>query len=337
MKHRCVIRPYVSHFCSFCTCHADGWCEGAVEGGLGQTAWTWTLAPPLTVWLWPGNPSPGCCGSLVSETEILWSTSGMAWRIEWTQPGWCQSLTRTDFGHLPEPQGLGRGCHSLECALGDRYLCVRSLLWGDMERILTTWFFVPGRRSCCSVAKLCPALLTPWTAARQASLSFTISQSLFKLMSIELMMSSHPLLPPSPPALNLSEHQDLFQWVRSSHRLVKVCLSFSTSPSNEYSGLISFRIDWFDLPAIQGRRRESQKPRPHREKSFVSNVKQFLWHWIKKETPLFSFFIMVEHRFIRKTFVSVTVNSFTSPTYFVPFWILFSFFLDLIRFYFSLR
>ena len=125
-KHGCIGRPHVSHFCSFCTCHANGWCEGAVEGGLGQTAWTWTLALPLTTWLWPGNPSPRCCGSLVSETEILWSASGMAWRIEWTRTGWCQSLGGTDFCHLPEPQGLGQGCHRLECALGDGYMCVRS-------------------------------------------------------------------------------------------------------------------------------------------------------------------------------------------------------------------
>ena len=59
----------------------------------------------------------------------------------------------------------------------------------------------------------------------------------------------HPLLSPSPPAFNLSQHQGLFQWVSSSHQYWS--FSFSISPSNEYSGLISFRIDWFDL-AVQG-------------------------------------------------------------------------------------
>ena len=61
--------------------------------------------------------------------------------------------------------------------------------------------------------------VTPWTAACQAFLSSTISQianSLLKLMSIESVMPSHPLSPPSPPALNLFQHQDLFQWVFSS-------------------------------------------------------------------------------------------------------------------------
>ena len=63
----------------------------------------------------------------------------------------------------------------------------------------------------------------------------------------------HSLLPPSPPVFNLSQHQGLFQWVGSSHQVAKVIeLSFSISPSNKYSGLISFRIDWFDLLAVQG-------------------------------------------------------------------------------------
>ena len=60
---------------------------------------------------------------------------------------------------------------------------------------------------------------------------------------------SHPLLPSSPPALNLSQHQGLFQRVGSSHQVAKM---FSISPSNEHSGLISFRMDWFDLLAVQG-------------------------------------------------------------------------------------
>ena len=62
-----------------------------------------------------------------------------------------------------------------------------------------------------------------------------------------------PLSSSSPPAFNFSQHQSLFQWVSSSHQVAKVLVSsFSISPSNEYSGLISFRIDWFDLIAVQG-------------------------------------------------------------------------------------
>ena len=93
--------------------------------------------------------------------------------------------------------------------------------------------------------------MTPWTAACQAYLSFTNSQSLLKLMSIESLMSSNHLIlcyPPLPPALNLSQHQGLFQRVSSLRQVAKFwSFSFSISPSNEHPGLISFRIDWLDL------------------------------------------------------------------------------------------
>ena len=91
--------------------------------------------------------------------------------------------------------------------------------------------------------------MTPWTAALQASLSFTISQSLLRLMSIESVMPSnhHPLSSPSPPAFSLSQHQGLhIRWPKYWS------FSCSISPSNEYSDLISFRIDWFELLVVQG-------------------------------------------------------------------------------------
>ena len=69
----------------------------------------------------------------------------------------------------------------------------------------------------------------------------------------DAIQPSHPLLSPSPPAPNPSQHQGLFQWVSSSHQVAKYwSFSFSINPSNEYSGLISFRMDWFDLLAVQG-------------------------------------------------------------------------------------
>ena len=81
-------------------------------------------------------------------------------------------------------------------------------------------------------------------------LSITNSWSLLKLMSIQ---PSHPLLSPSPPAFNLSQHQGLFKRVSSSHQVAKYwSFSFSISPSNEYSGLTSFRMDRLKLLALQG-------------------------------------------------------------------------------------
>ena len=95
--------------------------------------------------------------------------------------------------------------------------------------------------------------VSPWTAPCQASMSTTNSQSLLKLMSIESVMPSHPLSFPSPPAFKLSQHQGLFQWVSSSHQVAKgLEFRFNISPSNEYSGLISFKMDWLDLLAVQG-------------------------------------------------------------------------------------
>jgi len=67
-----------------------------------------------------------------------------------------------------------------------------------------------------------------------------------------VIQPSGPLLSPSPPAFNLSQYQGLSQWVSSLHQVAKYwSFSFNISPSNEYSGLISFRIDWFDLLAVQ--------------------------------------------------------------------------------------
>ena len=63
---------------------------------------------------------------------------------------------------------------------------------------------------------------TPWTAAQQTFLSSTNSQSLLKLMSIELVMSFNQLMSPSPPAFNLPQHQGLFQWVSSLHKVAEV-------------------------------------------------------------------------------------------------------------------
>ena len=101
---------------------------------------------------------------------------------------------------------------------------------------------------------------TPWTAAHQASLSFTISWSVLKLMSNgvdDAIQPSYPLSPPSP-TLNLSRHQGLFQSVSSSHQRPKYWnFSFGISPSSEFLGLIYFRIDWIDLFAVRNSQESS--------------------------------------------------------------------------------
>ena len=98
---------------------------------------------------------------------------------------------------------------------------------------------------------------TPWTAAHQVSLSFTISRSLLKFMSIELVMPSNHLIlctlfsfcRQSFPGSGSFPMSQLFA---SGGNSIYWSFSFSISPSTEYSGLISFKIDWFDLFTIQG-------------------------------------------------------------------------------------
>ena len=69
----------------------------------------------------------------------------------------------------------------------------------------------------------------------------------------DAIQTSHPLSSHAPPVFNLSQLQGLFQWVISSHQVAKFwTFRFSVCPSNEYSGLISFTIDWFELLAVQG-------------------------------------------------------------------------------------
>ena len=105
--------------------------------------------------------------------------------------------------------------------------------------------------------------MTPWTAACQASLSFTISQSLLKLMSMETVLpSSHlilcrPLLLPSIfPSIRVFSNESVLhiKWLKYWS------FSFSISPFNEYSGLISFRMDSLDLLAVQGTLKSSPAP-----------------------------------------------------------------------------
>ena len=113
-------------------------------------------------------------------------------------------------------------------------------------------------RSCCSVVQSCLTLRTPWTAARQASVFFTISWSLIRVMSIESVMPSNHLILCHPILCPLFLLPSIFPSIRvfSNELALRIrwpkYWSFSISPSNEYSGLISFRMDWLDLLAVQG-------------------------------------------------------------------------------------
>ena len=117
--------------------------------------------------------------------------------------------------------------------------CVYVYLFVAVQLLSCVWLFV-----------------TPWTAALQASLSFTIFRSLLKLMSIESVMPSNHLILCHPLLLLPSIFLSIRVFSNESALLIRWpkywSFSFRISPSNEYSGLISFRMDWFDLLAVQG-------------------------------------------------------------------------------------
>ena len=131
------------------------------------------------------------------------------------------------------------------------YLIIRSHLYSVKEVIFLN--FTNRKFSSVSLVRL---FATPWITARQASLSITNSQSLLNLMLIELVMpSSHLilcrprlLLPPIPPSIRVFSNESTLRmrWPKYWS------FSFSISPSNEHPGLISFRMDWLDLLAVQG-------------------------------------------------------------------------------------
>ena len=127
---------------------------------------------------------------------------------------------------------------------------------------------------CCSVAQSCPTLCDSMDCSMPG---LPVPHHLLEFAQVHVhcigdpIQPSHPLMLPSPSALNLSQHQGLFQWVSRLLRWPKYCsFSFSISPSNEYSGLISLETDWFDLLAVQGTFR-SLLPR-HSSKASI------LWH-----------------------------------------------------------
>ena len=106
-----------------------------------------------------------------------------------------------------------------------------------------------------SVAQLCPTLCYPMN---HSAPGLPVHHQLLESTQTHVhrvgdaIQPSHPLLSPSPPALNLSQHQGLFKWVSSSHKVAKVLGFQLQHQSFQHPGLISFRMDWLDLLAVQG-------------------------------------------------------------------------------------
>jgi len=135
------------------------------------------------------------------------------------------------------------------------------------ENSLKEFYYKEKDSFCCSVTQLCPTLVTPWTAAHQTSLSF--SWSLLKLMSIESVMPSNHLILCCPLLLLTLVFPSIRAFSSESALPIRWpkywSFSFSISSSKEYSWLISFRIDWFDLLAVQGTLKIFSKDSSQRE------------------------------------------------------------------------
>ena len=139
----------------------------------------------------------------------------------------------------------------IRCMVKHKNVCVlrhAASVWGGQTKC-------GASSSCGSVAQSC-LFVTPWSAAQQASLSLTISWTSLKLMSTESVMPSNHLVFSCPLTLlpPIFSSIRVFSTKSALHiRWPKYCsFSFSISPSSEYSGLVSFRIDWFDLLAVHG-------------------------------------------------------------------------------------
>ena len=173
-----------------------------------------------------------CEHSVMSDSANLWTGACQApLSVEFSRQESWSGLPFPSAGDLPDP-----GIESGSPALAAGFLTTApSVAVQSLSRVLL--------------------FVTPWTAAHQASLSFTVSWNLLKLMSIELVMPFNHLilcrplllLPSVFPSIRVFSNESVLhiRWPKYWS------FSFSISPSNEYSGLISFRMDWFDLLAVQ--------------------------------------------------------------------------------------
>ena len=188
------------------------------------------LSTACTIWLPGGQEGPFTWNS-IRDTSGLW----MHWKLysgETSDTRWTRNVGKKGHCVCRHHRQRRRWLRSLQvCAFRWHGCC------------------------CCSSLSCIQLFVTPWTAGRQASLSFTISWSLFKLMSIGSVTPSHHLI--LCPTLFL--WPSVFPRIRvfSSESTLHIrwpkywSFSFSISRSNEYSGLISFRIDWLDLFAVR--------------------------------------------------------------------------------------
>ena len=204
----------------------------------------------------PGVSPTFQCPGTYRKQPYLHGLQGKMMKLSFTQSGLVPDHTPSlfsedwgnqDFKPLCDLSWQASGCHTLYD------LCQFTLL---QEPCFNTSCVFQLSISSVQLLSCVRLFVTPWIAACQASLSITSSRSLLKLMPIESVMPSnhlilcHPLflLPPIPPSIRVFSSKSTLHM-----RWPKYCsFSFSISPFNEHPGLISFRMDWLDLLAVQG-------------------------------------------------------------------------------------
>ena len=185
--------------------------------------------------------------------------------------GWKSTITSLNMKHCKFPSSSWE-CHSC--------VGISFLYWGYGNKFQEESWHYSVQFSSVLLLSCVWLFVIPWTAAHQASLSITNSWSLLKFMSIESVMPSnhlilwHPLLLPTSifPSIRVFSNKSALhiRWPKY--------WSFSISPSNDYSGLISFRINWFDLFAVQG------------------TLKSLLQHYSSKASILLQLFTIYYHQ-----------------------------------------
>ena len=263
---------------------------------LGLLHWQ---APSLPLSLL-GSPNSLPLLVFLMEKATASHSSTLAWKIPWTEePGRLQSMglwesdttEQLHFHFLLSCTGEGNGnplqCSCLEnprdggawwaafCGVAQSRT---KLKWLSSSSSSSSHSTVEQVVSSVQSLSLVQLFVTPWTAAHQVSLSITNSQNLLKLMSIELVMPSNHLILCRPLLLQPS----VFPRIRVFSNESVLCirwskywsLSFSSSPSNEHWGLISFKMDWLDLLAVQGTLKSLLQH--HSSKAWIFLVLSFL-------------------------------------------------------------
>ena len=196
---------------------------------------TWLLNSELDIWHGVRGHEPSLCAQWERGSHGGWERSrGWGTDLENHSVYFVFQSCRTSWAWLPASPSMI--CDSSQDSTpqdqGERKL-------GSVQSLSRVWLFA-----------------TPWITACQTSMSITNSRTLLKLMSIELVMPSNHLilcrplllLPPIPPSIRVFSNESTLHIRWSKYW----SFSFSISPSNEHSGLISFRMDWLDLLAVQG-------------------------------------------------------------------------------------